>query len=200
MNRLLTTLFIFSLFFTGCQDEIEPGPDPACTNNSGWLRNGHELVFENNSLFVLADTLYTTLEEVSPGIFKTTNIYDNGALYPPLISYQQACGNSVFQSSTADMANSQEIYRMDGNVGDSWVANITSQGGQSVTMTTTIIARDVQVTVPAGTFNTVHMRSESEVVGVPGSSSVIDQYVSNAEGPVKMDSDMVQYLLARKNF
>lgn len=170
----------------------------ACSNKTGWLKNGHQSVFVNGPGFIDADTLYTTIEEVGEGVYKSTSKFDDGTVYPAQSIYLQACDNSIYQSATPALENKQEAYRVDGNVGDSWVTTSTSGGGTGVTTTTTIAEKNVSKTVPAGTF--VCMRLHQVSTSSAGGSITTDTYINNEAGPVMVDGISAHYELARKNY
>ncbi|MBC7536290.1 MAG: hypothetical protein H7258_11415 [Ferruginibacter sp.] len=189
---LLGTLTIFS-----CKKD-SPNNNAACANNTGWLKNGHAAVFINTPIFITADSLYASFEEVSTGVFKSTSRFDDGTLYPSQSNYLQACDNSIYQAVAADLVNKQEVYRINGNVGDTWTFTTTSSGGNSITTVTTITQKNVSKTVPAGTFvcDLFHQVSTSSA----GGSATTDTYINNAAGPVLVDGTSVHYELARKNY
>ena len=189
---LLGTLTIFS-----CQrDPVVDNPD--CANNTGWLRNGHELVYVSSPIYIFADTLYTSISEVSPGVFKSSSKFDDGTMFPTSSVYVQACNNSIYQAAAQDLAGKQEIYRIDGNVGDTWTATVTSSGGNTITTLTTISQKNVSVTVPAGTFVCTKFRQVS--TSSAGGSVTTDSYLNNVAGLVLADGTSVHYELARKNW
>ena len=142
--------------------------------------------------------MYTTFAEVSTGVFRSTSKFDDGTVYPTQTTYLQACGNSIYQAETADLANKKEVYRIDGNVGDTWTYTSTSFGGSTVTTTTTIAEKNVSVTVPAGTFVCIKFRQVS--TSSAGGSATTDTYINNSVGPVLVDGSSVNYELARKNY
>ena len=188
---LLGSLTIFS-----CKKSKDA--NPTCANNTGWLRNGHQAVYVNTPVFIFADTLYATFEEVSGGVFKSTSKFDDGTVYPTQSNYIQACDNSVYQAATSDLANKQEVYRVDGTVGDTWTFTTTSTGGNTITTTTTITEKNVSITVPAGTF--VCIRFHQVSTSSAGGSATTDTYINNVAGPVLVDGTSVHYELARKNY
>ncbi|MEO6721009.1 MAG: hypothetical protein ABIN67_11590 [Ferruginibacter sp.] len=189
---LLGTVTIFS-----CQKEHD-ADNPNCANNTGWLKNGHKPVFVITSIYIAADTLYTSFEEVSPGVFKSTSTFDNGTFYPTQTVYMQACGNIVYQSQSLDFANKQEAYRLNGNIGDTWTTSVISTGGNTVTTVTTITEKNVSKTVPAGTFICIKLHQVS--TSSAGGSVTSDTYLNNDAGPVLLDGTTAHYELARKNY
>ena len=188
---LLGTLTIFS-----CKKD--DNNIPTCANNTGWLKNNHEAVFVNTPIFISADTLYTTFAEVSPGVFKSTSKFDDGTVYPTQSNYIQACNNSIYQATTSSLVYKQEIYRIDGIVGDNWTSTTTSSGGNTITTTSTITEKNVSITVPAGTF--VCIRFTQVSTSSAGGSVTTDTYINNNAGPVLIDGTSVHYELARKNY
>ena len=191
---MLTLLGVITI--SSCKKDNDS--NPGCTNNTGWLRNGNEAVFENTSIFLAADTLYTSFAEVSTGVFRSTSKFDDGTVYPIQTTYLQACGNSIYQAETADLANKKEVYRIDGNVGDAWTYTSTSFGGNTITTITTIAEKNVSVTVPAGTFVCIKLRQVS--TSSAGGSATTDTYINNSAGPVLVEGSSVNYELARKNY
>jgi|GEM_PF-4491006 len=192
-------ILLGTLTISSCQKESHDDDNENCTNNTGWLRDGYEDVYVNTPTFIPADSMYVNTEEVSAGVFKSTTKFDDGTMYPTHSVYLQACGNSIYQSNTPDLANKQEIYRMDGNVGDTWSFTVTSAGGETLTTTTTVIERNVSVTVPAGIFSNC-IKFRNVVVASSGGSATTDFYVNNDAGPVLADGTTLHYELARKNY
>jgi hypothetical protein len=198
---LLATLTIFS-----CKKDHDDNnvvtppvtPPATCANNTGWLRNGHEAVFVNTPVFIAADTLYATFEEVSTGIFKSTSKFDDGTVYPTQSNYIKPCDNIIYQAPAADMANQQEVYRINVSLNDTWTFTTGSSQGNTITVVTTITEENVSVTVPAGTFvcDKFHQVSTSSA----GGSVTTDTYINNDAGPVLVDGTSVHYELARKNY
>lgn len=197
-NLLAALLLLGISTISSCKKDDPDNNNVTCANNTGWLRNGHEAVYANSPLFIAADTLYATFSEVSTGVFKTTSKFDDGTLYPVQVNYQQPCDNQIYQAMTADMANKQEVYRVDGNVGDTWTFTTTSTQGNSITTTTTITEKNVSVTVPAGTF--VCLKFQQVSVSSAGGSVTTNTYINNNAGPVLVDGTTVHYELARKNY
>lgn len=197
-QRLLVTLsLLVTVTIFSCKKDNDP-ITPDCANNTGWLRNGHEAVFVNTPIYITADTLYASFEEVSTGVFKSTSKFDNGTVYPVQFNYLQACNNSIYQAATVDLSNKQETYRIDGNVGDTWTTTNTSTGGNTITNVNTIKAKDISITVPAGTFLCMKLNQVS--TSSAGGSASTDTYINNNAGPVLVDGSSVHYELARKNY
>jgi hypothetical protein len=199
LNFAAALMLMGTLTICSCKkDSNNNNTNPACTNNAKWLRNGHQVVFVNTPIFVEADTLYASYEELSTGVFKSTSKFDDGSVYPTLSNYLQACDNSLYQAATPDLANKQEVYRVDGNVGDTWTITTSSLGGNTITTTTTISEKNVSKTVPAGTF--VCMRFHQVSTSSAGGSVTTDTYINSDAGPVLVDGTSVHYELARKNY
>lgn len=188
---LLGTLTIFS-----CKKNNDD--TTTCVNNTGWISNGHAAVFVNTPIFIAADTLYTSFEDLGSGVFKTTSKFDDGSVYPTQSNFIQPCNNSIYQAATADLANAQEVYRIDGNVGDTWTFTSTSIGGNTITTATTITEKNVSKTVPAGTF--ICTRFTQVSTSSAGGSVSTDTYINNDAGPVLVDGTTAHYELARKNY
>lgn len=195
--HFLLLLISLSLFISCKKDDNSGNSSGPCTNQTEWAKGGHLFVYVNNSGYILADSLYINFEEVSQGIFKSTDTFDDGSIYPPISTYMQPCGNSIYQSTDGNMANKQEVYRTDGKVGDTWTASITSVGGAQTTNTISIAAKDVSVTVPAGTFKCIQLHTVSTV---QGQSIETEMYLNNKSGPVKVAGATTAYELARINF
>ena len=195
----LACMLMGALTMTSCKKDSTP--DETCTNNTVWVANGHQFVYWNEPIYILADSLYINLEESTPGIFKSTSKYDDGTIYPVQSNYIQPCGNSIYQSAVSTMDNRQESWRIDGNIGDNWSSSVTSVGGYTVTTTTTIAAKNVSVTVAAGTFSSCLQLHSVSVSTAPGSSTVdTDVFLDNTAGPVKVLGTSVHYELVRKNY
>lgn len=190
---LLATVTIFS-----CKKDNNDNSSASCTNLTGWLANGHELVYENSPIVIAADTLYSNFTDVGGGVFKAISKYDDGTIYPTQTVYIQPCGNSIYQATTQDMANKQEAFRVDGSVGDSWTTTLTSAGGATVTTVNTIQEKNVSVTVAAGTFSCIKFHQVATIS--TGGSVTTDIYMNNSVGAVVVDGTTTHYELARKNF
>ena len=169
-----------------------------CTNNTGWIKNGHMAVYTNEPIYIFADTLYTTLEEVSTGTFKSTSKFDDGTLYPTQSVYLEPCNNSIYQALTADLANKQEVYRIDGNMGDTWTSTTSSSMGNTITTVTSITGKNISITVPAGTFSCIRFHQVS--TSSAGGSVTTDTYLENNAGLIMADGTSVHYELVRKNY
>lgn len=204
-NRWLFSVLLLTLAFSACKKSSNNsngnnGLPANCTNQTGWLVNGHEWVYSNDPIYFYADTLYIKAEDAGSSVFKLTNTFDDGTLYAPMIAYAKACGTDVYQSAAASMSNAYLSYKGDGNVNDTWTSTVASTGGYQVSNTLKITGVNVAVTVPAGTFTCikVHMTSVSTQ---PGSITVeTDIYYNNSVGMVKTDGTTAYYELVRKNF
>ncbi len=196
-NRLLLSLTLFAaLTILSCKKDNNT--NNSCANNTGWLVNGHQFVYESSSLFIPADSLYVSLDEVSTGVFKSTSILDDGTVIPTQISYLQPCDNNIYSAVTPDLNNKQETYRVDGNVGDTWTTTSTSSGGNTITTVSTITEKNVSTTVPAGTFVCLKIRQVS--TSSAGGSTTSDTYINNNAGLILLDGSSIHYELVRKNF
>lgn len=195
--NFLLLLIGFSLFNSCKKNDNSGNGSGSCINQTGWAKDGHLFTYVNNSNFIFADSLYVNIQEVSSGIFKSTSTFDDGTIYPVVSVYVQPCGNSIYQSTAADMANKQEVYRIDGNVGDNWTATIGSLGGMQTINTISIAAKNVSVTVPAGTFKCIQLHT---VTTVQGQTLETEMYLNNTYGPIKVEGTTTAYELARINF
>ena len=196
-RHLISAILLIGIL-TSISCKKESDNNITCANLTGWLSNGHEAVFVNTPIFIFADTLYTSFQEVGVGIFKSTSKFDDGTGYPIQTSYLQACNNSIYQATNSALTNKQEVYRVDGNIGDTWTFTTTSVGGNTVTTTTTITDKNVSITVPAGTFNCIRLNQVS--TSSAGGSATTDTYINNNAGPVLIDGTSAHYELARKNY
>jgi len=199
--KLIAALMLIATFVVSCKKSNDDNTNPAvCTNNTQWIHNGYKLTYVNDPIFISADSLYISFQDVTGGIFRSTTQFDDGSLYPTSSSYMQPCGNSIYSDTATDMAHKQELYRLDGNVGDSWVYTGTSQLGNTITVTTTIAAKNVSVTVPAGTFTTMRLHQLTHSSNPAQPDTQLDTYLDPHYGPVKVSGDYVSYRLAHANF
>jgi hypothetical protein len=171
-----------------------------CVNTTNWLADGHKLVYATYSPYISADSLYVTFHLVSPGVFSSTSIYDDGSLYPAATSYLKPCSTIIYQSTSSSMSNAEIGYKTDGTIGDKWTAILISLGGTTGYDTTTIAAKNVSVTVPAGTFNCIQLHSVVTIHTPYYQTVVTDYYLDPTYGPVEATGTTVDYELARANF
>lgn len=197
ISSLALPIFLFTFItLISCKKNNNDTGQGSCINETNWIKDGHQLVYVNQSAYIPADSLFINLHQISTGVFKSTSQYDDGSIYPVISVYLQACGNSIYQSTTENMSDKQEIYRIDGNTGDSWSADVTSLGGVAVKNTITITGKDVSVTVPAGTYKCLKLHMVSSY---QGQSIESDMYLNKTYGPVKVEGN-TSYSLARTNF
>jgi len=198
LNYILLLLVIAT---NSCKKNDDDSNIPSnCTNITGWLKNGHQFVYVNEPILFFADTLTTTIEEVSAGVFKGTNVFDDGSTYPSFSGYTKPCGNDIYSAADVAMSNASVTYHVDGNINDTWSSVATSLGGYKVTNTYKITGKNISVTVPAGTFSCLKINVVS-VSTQPGALTVItDIYLNNESGMIKTDGNTTHYELARKNF
>jgi hypothetical protein len=199
LNFAAALLVLASLSMISCKKD-NGTPAASCTNNTQWIKPGHQFVYENFPILIMADTLYVDLVEELPGTFKSTSKFDDGTSYPTQVTYLQPCDNSIYQALDVTLSNKQEIYRIDGNVGDSWTNVTTSTGGNSVTTTTTIAAKNVSVTVPAGTFSCIQFHNVATSSAAGSITVETEIYLDNNAGLVKAEGNTAHYELVRKNY
>lgn len=195
---------------SSCQREIadiiEPdiidddNPDTNCVNNINFVKDGHEIVYVCLPPTPIADSLYTVYNETAPGIFTVTQTFDDGEFFDPVNVFVKPCDKIFYQAQEPDLSDLQLTYDLNGELGDSWVQTTTSQLGYTITNTSTIEEVDISVTVPAGTFNCMRIRTLSEysVSGFPDLTN--DTYLSADYGPVKIIGETAHYEMVRTNF
>ena len=171
-----------------------------CVNTTNWLADGHELVYATYSPYVYADSLYSTFHLVSPGVFSATSVYDDGSFYPATTAYLKPCGTTIYESAASSMSNAEIGYKTDGNIGDRWTEILTSTGGNTGYDTTTIVAKNVSIIVPAGTFSCIQLHSVVTVNTPYYQTVTTDYYLDPTYGPVEANGTTVDYELARANF
>lgn len=204
-NSIYLLLMLVVVIISSCKKDDNTNNNnvniPAnCTNITGWIKNGHEWVYTNNPIFIVADSLFVKMQETSTGIFKNSSTYDDGTFYPTISAYLKPCDNYIYQSTESSMANPIVVYHIDGAIGDSWSNSTPTSGGYTSTNTVTITDKNISVNVPAGTFSCIkyHMKSVSTK---PGSIVVeTDFYFNKDYGMIKTDGNTVSYELVRKNF
>ncbi|MFN8262532.1 MAG: hypothetical protein U0T07_03320 [Chitinophagales bacterium] len=202
-NTTYLLILLAALIISSCDkdDDNNNNNIPTnCTNITGWIKNGHEWVYANNPILIYADSLFVNMQEVSTGIFKNTSTYDDGILYGSYFAYLKPCDNIIYQSTSSSMSNPMVAYHIDGAIGETWTSTVISSGGHTVSNTVEITAKNISVTVPAGTFSCIkyHMTSVSTQ---PGSITVeSDIYFNNDYGMIKTDGNTTSYVLVRKNF
>lgn len=155
------------------------------------------MVYVNNSPFYQADSLFVTIRKVDDGIFESTSVFDDGLSIPPAKNYLQPCNNSVYQASDLSLQNKQEVYRLDGNVGDNWQAAVTTFGGNQAITTFSIAAKDISVSVPAGTFKCIQIHGVTVLSGQTIESNTI---IHDEKGIVKATGTTISYELSRTSF
>lgn len=201
ITYLLLLIFLTSISSCKKTDDDSGKEIPSdCTNNTGWIKNGHQFVYINDPYYIFADTLYSSIEEISAGVFKISHRYDDGFIYPVYSAYLKPCKNEIYQGSSAAMANAFVVYHIDGNVNDTWSNTTTSAGGYTITTNYKITGKNVSVTVEAGTFTClkIHLISTSTQPGSLTTES--DYYLNNESGLIKLDGNTAYYELARKNY
>lgn len=201
--KIYMALFAITLFIASCKkdDDSNNNTPTNCTNLTGWIRDGHKWVYSNEPILFFADTLYVSCFSTSTqGVFRSEDLFDDGSFYPIYKSYTKPCGNDLYSSSTEDMANANIPYKLNGSIGNSWTSTTTTTLGYTATNTISIAAKNVSITVPAGTFlcDKYHVISTSNQ---PGSITVTtDIYLNNDYGMILTDGNTSHYELVRKNF
>ena len=198
--KLIAALTLITMFVISCKKSNDTTSPVACTNNTVWVSNRHKLTYVNDPILISADSLYITMQDLGSGVFRSTSQFDNGTTYPTSSSFMQPCGNSIYSDTAADMAHKQEAYRLDGNIGDTWSYTATSQLGNTITVTSTITAKNVSVTVPAGTFSTLQIHQVTHSNNPLQPDTNLDTYMDAHYGPVKVLGDYLSYRLAYANF
>jgi hypothetical protein len=173
------------------------GGSTTCANTAVWAKNNNQWVYEISNTLLPTDTLYTKYLDAGPRIFRVLQQFDDGTLFPIDTAYAEFCNNKVYNANNIAMANKLEAYRLDGVVGETWSNTSTSSLGNTVTNECKIIAKNVMVTVPLGTFSCLHINTKSTV----GTQVVTGNiYLNSQKGLVQFKGSTVDYDLVRTNF
>jgi hypothetical protein len=198
-------LLVFSATAISCKKDSTTngnGVIPSnCVNNLPWVQAGRTWVYSNEPIYIYADSLVITIDnEVSSGIFKTTTKYDDGAIFPTVTQYVKACDKDAYYATASDMSNAYLAYKLSGNVNDTWNYASNTVQGYSATATNKIVAKNVSVSVPAGTFSCTQIHTDI-ASSAPGALPVYTEtYVSEQYGLIKVDGNTAHYELVHKNF
>ena len=170
--------------------------DSDCVNTTQWIKNGHKFSFKNFPLLILGDSVFLEIKEISPNVFQGIN---KTSLYNLPSSYLQPCGNNIYESTVSSMANKQISFKLDGQIGESWVVTQPVQG-YTATSTTTIKEKNVMITVPAGTFACTKFTSVTVTNNSSTPTMTFDMYYNNQYGLIKIIGLYVHYELAKANY
>lgn len=179
-----------------CKKDSASSTDSDCVNTSLWIKDGHKFSYKNLRVLTPGDSVYLEIKEISPNVFQSIN----KAFLSPPSAYLQPCGNIVYESTVPNMANKQISFKLDGEIGESWAVSAPSVQGYSTTSTTTIIEKNVMLTVPAGTFSCMKFRTVivNSYPSIPTISS--DSYYTNKYGLIKIIGFYAHYELAKANY
>lgn len=142
ISTLLTALFLLSAI--SCKKESNTD----CVNNSPWYRDGVRLAYKNYPILISDDSLIINIKKISDNRFESQS--DLGAL--GFGSFQEICGNKVYQASTSAFNDKYLVYDLDASVGATWNVEAATLQGNAVTHTITVKQKNASITVPAGTF------------------------------------------------
>lgn len=196
-NRFFLLPALLIVFFTSCKKNDVPDDPSDCINTTNWIKDGHQMAYVNKSPFYQADSLFVSFKEVGDGIFESTSVFDDGLLIPAAKVYLQPCRKWVYQASGSAMDDKQPVYLLEGVVGDTWQSTTTSFAGNQVVTQFSIVAKDISVTVPAGTFNCLQIQGISVV---SGQTIETNHFIHSEKGIAKVTGTTVSYELGRANF
>jgi hypothetical protein len=162
MKKLLSSsmlLLSLAFYFAGCSDKDDPAPtgSTGSTTSFKFLAAGRTLNYDMQSPFFTDTLLSVTFSDMGGGIFKATqsSLPNNDA---GAETYLKNCSGNLSWSDVpaVDCAN---IY-MNGtrNVGD--VYRYDEGGGDTAIQV--VIAKNVSVTVPAGTLFATNSHTKAE--------------------------------------
>lgn len=197
VKTLTALLLVAGMVVTGCKkksddddDNITPTPTPTDTCGTlamGFLANGHILTYDL-SIFGGMPFLMTHTMTTYPG-GKIRTVLSSSTLNDTL--YSKECGGWLYRAAISDTLRSENKYRKSTTaVGDIWSF---SEGGTSAVYT--VLAKNVSVTTPAGTFVCDKIKYEQN-----GTLNVDTIYFNNAVGDVKYSGALIDYTLKTKNF
>ena len=191
MKKLLTCaafLLSMAVVISSCSDDDDPAPSGGSTTGFKFLAAGRTLTYSFQSPFFTDTVLTASFADLGGSVFTgtQTSLPNNdlaGMTYLKLCSGNIATG----ETSTVDCAN---IWmKSSRNVGD--IYTYLESGTDSASHE--VIAKNVTVTVPAGTFTCDKM--------VYSDGFNVDTfYFSNDNFIIKYESPFVSYQLKSKNY
>jgi hypothetical protein len=197
---ILKTFSILALFvLASCKKDNKLPAD--CSNLTGWLKTGHQWVYEFQSPFVIADTITLTVNgEIDPGVFEISTVADDTTLYAVSTRYMKPCKNDIYISNQRSMAIAFITYKVDGDIGEKWNYSYPTSRGFTATIASEIAAKEVPVTVPAGTFSCLQIIEEITSTDPSALVQYSVYFLNNEHGLIKVVSSTDEYALVRKNY
>lgn len=194
---LVTSISLCLVFaLTGCSKDDDEQPTPSSNNpppNTNatfpFLKAGNQLQYSFQSIFI-TDTAFSVNFTADGNAFKNTQTFLPSASVG--ITWLKECtGNLALSGSSASVDCANIFFKGNRVVGDSWTFT-TSSGN---TATHAVVAKNVSVTVPAGTFICDKM-----TYSTVGGFNTDTLYFNNDVSFVKYEGLIGNYQLKSKNF
>lgn len=192
-NHFATALLLTSLLATisACTKSSSSNNTTSCTNDFAYVANNHQLVYDASSAFY-PDTAITTSYSTTTttDVYKVSVVSSDGNINQA--AYLRPCTGKLFEGNTASAAASSTMYgrKSTTTVGETWS---TTSG--TTTYNYKVVAKNVTVVVPAGTFT-----CDKITYNEAGTINTDTIYYSPAIGDVKYDGVLLSYDLRSKNF
>lgn len=190
-------LVIFGInYFSSCKKDTEETtpeatvpvvtPTDTCgTPVMSYLAAGHILTYDF-SYFASSFILTHTIKNFGSNQFKT--VLSSSVINDSV--YSKECGGWLYQSPSQSLTSNHKYRKSSTVVGTTW----TSING-SITANYVVIAKNVSVTVPAGTFT-----CDKITYHQTGTSNTDTLFFNNSVGDVKYIGTGFNYALKTKNF
>jgi hypothetical protein len=189
-----------SLSLISCKkDSVTDDTNEACVNNITYLQGGRKFVYENFSPLLGADSIYLEYNTVNTNtVLSTTKTSAPNSV--PANSYAQGCGSNIYYGDNSNMVNKQLAFKLNAAVNESWTYTV-SANGTPFNFKTTMEAKNISITVKAGTFTCDKFKIEANYVasGIPFSITNY-VYINSKYGTIKNQGDSNDYELARANY
>lgn len=163
-------------------------------NNSPWYKDGVRIAYKNNKQLIGVDSIRVFVKKL--GTNRVRSMSDIGFSEPE--GYLEICGEKMYKASSAQFADRQLLYDLNGNIGDQWTVETITDVGRKVTNTVTLKEKSVSVTVPYGIFATTMFEMETKFDGSFYQTAKV--YITDDHGPVKLDGTIAYYELGERNF
>jgi hypothetical protein len=112
----------------------------------------------------------------------------------------QPCKNDIYISNQRSMAIAFITYKVDGEIGEKWQYSYPTSRGFTATIASEIAAKEVPVTVPAGTFSCLQIIEEITSTDPSALVQYSVYFLNNEHGLIKVVSSTDEYALVRKNY
>jgi hypothetical protein len=194
LKALLGIAFVTLLIVSGCKKDNDttsaptPAPVDTCgTPSMSFLANGRVLKY-NYTVFGNTDTLAITIKSYGANDeFQFLLVYGGT---PVDTTYGKECGGWLYRSDSYPLLSTYKDRKSTTAVNDTW-----NYSDASVTATYKVIAKNVSVTVTAGTF--VCDKITYHDVSTINTDTL---YFNNTVGDVKYNGALFDYELKSKNF